>query len=333
VELLPYFGDAGAGTAAATRTRIAVADARRFVRATERRYDVVIADLFHPARDGAGALYTVEHFQAIRELLRDGGIFCQWLPLYQLDLDTLRIIIRTYLEVFPEGAAYLGHFSLQTPILGLVSGAPASGYPLDWVERRLAADPVLAERLREVRLGDFHALFGNYLGGSAALRRFAADAPLSTDDRPRVLFAAPRFAYAGPQPPYARLLALVDGLSPMRAALLAPPHAGLKPQAQARLARYWAARDRFLHLGVGVEPGGDPQRLLGRLREPLLALVRLSPDFDPAYEPLLTMARRLRPIDGAASRSLLLALAHASPERAEAGRLLERLFPGSRPPP
>ena len=51
----------------------------------ERRCVNVVADLFHPGRDGAGALYTREHFAAVRELLTEGGLFCQWLPLYQLD--------------------------------------------------------------------------------------------------------------------------------------------------------------------------------------------------------------------------------------------------------
>ncbi|MCZ7636281.1 MAG: hypothetical protein M5U12_09750 [Verrucomicrobia bacterium] len=55
------------------RLRQHVADARRFVRATTNRYDVIVADLFHPARDGAGALYTREHYEAIaRRLAREG---------------------------------------------------------------------------------------------------------------------------------------------------------------------------------------------------------------------------------------------------------------------
>ena len=64
------------------------ADARRYVITTEKKYDVVVADLFHPSRDGAGSLYTQEHFAAIRNLLSEKGLFCQWLPLYQLDLET-----------------------------------------------------------------------------------------------------------------------------------------------------------------------------------------------------------------------------------------------------
>lgn len=115
VPLLDYFEKSTGNLQQYTGLGIVVSDARRFVHVSQETYDVVIADLFHPARDGAGALYTVEHFTAIRGLLNSGGLFCQWLPLYQLDLDTRRVIVRTFLHVYPNGSAYLAHYSLRTP--------------------------------------------------------------------------------------------------------------------------------------------------------------------------------------------------------------------------
>src|SRR5262249_46376074 len=76
--LLPWFADKPEENAAPLVT---VADARRYIAADRSQYDVIIADLFHPALDGSGALYTAEHFAAVRERLAPGGIFCQWLPL------------------------------------------------------------------------------------------------------------------------------------------------------------------------------------------------------------------------------------------------------------
>src|SRR5262249_36656812 len=75
--------------------RVHLADARRFVRAPGEPYDVIVADLYHPSVDGSGALYTREHFAAIRERLAADGLFGQWLPLHQLDIATLRLIVRT----------------------------------------------------------------------------------------------------------------------------------------------------------------------------------------------------------------------------------------------
>ena len=97
-----------------------VADARRYVRTTSRTYHVIVADNFHPARGGSGALYTVEHFAAVRERLTGDGLFCQWLPLHQLDLATLRSIVRSFMTVYPHGRAMLASNSLGTPTIGLV---------------------------------------------------------------------------------------------------------------------------------------------------------------------------------------------------------------------
>ncbi|WP_035654858.1 spermidine synthase, partial [Bradyrhizobium sp. STM 3809] len=59
VALLPWFANPAAKQ---PLPQVTVADARRFVVADQGHYDVIVADLFHPALDGSGALYTREHF-------------------------------------------------------------------------------------------------------------------------------------------------------------------------------------------------------------------------------------------------------------------------------
>ncbi|MDZ7582437.1 MAG: hypothetical protein U5R30_18095 [Deltaproteobacteria bacterium] len=90
-----------------------------------------------PARDGAGSLYTVEHFRAVRGVLEENGLFCQWLPLYQLDLETFKVIARTFLEVFPEGQAFLAHYSIDQPIIGLIGARKPLRFPERWYEKRM----------------------------------------------------------------------------------------------------------------------------------------------------------------------------------------------------
>ena len=244
VPLLPLFRRTADDLLGQKRLKIFVADARRFVNATDNKYDVIVADLFHPARDGAGSLYTVEHFQAIRARLKPGGLFCQWLPLYQLDLPVLQTIIRTFLQVFPEGSAVLAQYSLKMPIVGLVAGVQPLRYPPDWLERRLRDDK-LRTGLEKVQLQDSLALFGLFMAGSDDLRAFAGPGPLNTDDRPVVMFEAPHFVYAPQEPPAARLLTLLKHLHPQpRDILQAAPNPAEARQAE-RLATYWRARQRL----------------------------------------------------------------------------------------
>ena len=327
-EILPTIGAFGPSLEAyrdSERFRLLVSDARRYVGATSDDYDVVIAEVFHPSRDGAGALYTVEHFAAIRARLREDGLFCQWLPLFQLDLDTLRTIVRSFMEVYPEGEAYLAHFSLGQPLIALVgrAGEPAS-YRRGWIAERVR-DRRLAEDLTRVRLTTDFALFGGLLGSGEALARFAGDGPLNTDDRPVVTFEAPKFVYAEQDAAWVRLLELVEALDADPAGILDttdPQFAGFAR----RLEDYWRARNAYLRAGVDVRPVNDIGLMLEQIAEPLLAVVRLSNDFTPAYLPLLEMARELHASDPAAARQLLLALERAGPARPEAAWVKSELF-------
>jgi spermidine synthase len=220
VELLPevvaasaYFNERMTATATRERLRILTADARRYVRATERRYDVIVSDNFHPARSGSAALYTVEHFSAVRDRLAPGGLFCQWLPLHQLDLPTLRSIVRSFLAAFPQGTALLASYSLDTPVIGLVAAAGDGRIRVDAVRARLATVQRQGRSLEDYGFDSELALLGSFVAGPDALARFAGDAPLNTDDRSIVAYRAPRATYApgGSAPrPIARAIAEVD---------------------------------------------------------------------------------------------------------------------------
>lgn len=326
IAAAPYFASALDAAPGTPRPRVMSGDARRYVRTTERRYDVVVADLFHPARSGAGALYTVEHFTAIRQRLQPGGLFCQWLPLHQLDLATLRSIVRTFIAVYPGASAVLATNSLDTPVLGLVARPDEARFDPTAVRTRLR-NFTLPARLTQLHLDDDFSVFGSFVGGPGDLKRFAADAPLNTDDRPVVTHSAPFITYAPDSLPRDRLLALLKSLQPQPEALVARAAAGDKTEAvwNQRLAGYWAARTRFIEAGMSVRPSQDPRAMLTQVRAPLLAIVRSSPDFRPAYDPLLNLAQALARIDRPAARSLLADLVQANPARPEAASQLRHL--------
>ncbi len=304
------------------RLHTVVADARRFVRAPGPRVDVVVADNFHPARSGSGALYTVEHFAAVKARLADGGVFCQWLPLHQLDLASLRSIVAAFLHVFPDAAAMLATHSLDTPVLGLVGRVGGTRFDLAAVQGRLAQTAALAHPPAGLGLVDAFAVLGSFVGGPGALQRFAGDAPANTDDHPVVASLAPRLVYAPDSSPRDRLVALTHALGVAPGELVDP---GADPATVARLAAYRSARDRFLEAGRGVRQSADVRDMLAQVEAPLLEVLALSADFRPAYDPLLRMAAALAPSDPGAARALLVRLAALQPARSEAPQLLRQL--------
>ena len=341
VELLPevitassHFTQALQSRWPASNLRVLPADARRFVRTAEQRYDLIVADNFHPARSGSGALYTVEHFQAVRARLAAGGLFCQWLPLHQLDLDTLRSIVASFLVAYPQGRALLATNSLETPVLGLIGnvgrvGAPDAtgfdtgidaGFDTAQVRQRMAS-LAWPQPLASLGLADEWAVLGSLVAGPSGLREWAGAAPLNTDDRPVVTYRAPRITYAPDSAPRDRLLALLSALPAAPDHLLAPAAA---PDT-ARLQAYVAARQQFLVVGREVRARDDVMQMLAQVREPLLAVLRTSPDFRPAYDPLLGMAMALAPRDPSQARALLAELTRLQPARPEAPDALRKL--------
>jgi spermidine synthase len=307
VELVPevvaasaHFAHAVAEGADLSRLHVMTADARRYARTTARTYDVIVADNFHPARSGAGTLYTVEHFALMRSRLRADGLICQWLPLHQLDLKTLRSIVRSFVHVQPNAVAVLATGSLDTPVIGLIARRDDSGFDPAAIRARLAQAGGSIE-LQRFALPDEFALLGSVIAGPRALADFSRDAPLNTDDLPVVTYSAPRITYAPDSSPRDRLLALLHEFSIEPSELLA--HAD-EPW-RARLGNYWRARDRFLEAGRYVRPTADVRQMLAQVREPLLDVLRISPDFKPAYEPLLQMAAALQHADPAAAQALI----------------------------
>jgi len=312
VELLPWFVDPS------VTPPVTVADARRYVAADTGQYDVIIADLFHPALDGSGALYTTEHFAAVRKRLAPGGVFCQWLPLYQLDLPSLRAIIRSFLDIYPQGSAWLNHYSVRTPMLALIGGLDGGYVNMDALAARLE-DPAVKAVTHPIGFEAPIDLLGQYVGGPRTLAALAGVGPRNTDDYPFVALDARRNVRALSASPSALLLAVARQTRPDPAELLADPRQGAMDE---RLNAYWHARSQFLEAGAALR--GEPRgvALVEAASPGLLAAIRLSPEFNPAYQPLIGMARSLMASNRQAASRLLHEINDAAPSRNEARDLL-----------
>jgi spermidine synthase len=125
-----YFGPYNRNVFDDARLRVIPADARRVMARERNRYDVVMGDLFLPWRTGEGRLFTLEHFENVRGSLRQDGLYCQWLPLFQLTRTQFDVIARTFLAVFPDAFLIRGDFYARRPIVGLVGGRSLES--LDW---------------------------------------------------------------------------------------------------------------------------------------------------------------------------------------------------------
>jgi spermidine synthase len=215
--------------------------------------------------------------------------------------------------------------SLETPVLGLVGRRNASRFDLAAVRDRVAL-VTLPERVATMGLEDDFAVLGSFVAGPETLRRFAANATANTEDRPVVAYRAPRSTYAPDSSPRDRLIALLRELSIEPAQLILPTPDSAWSR---RLAAYWLARNRYIESGRDVRPMMRVEDMLAQVREPLLSVLRISPEFRPAYDPLLSMATALAVSDSSGAHALLTELTRIQPARSEATRALALLGAGT----
>jgi spermidine synthase len=318
VELMRWFEPENREVSRQPRLRLHTADARRFVLSSGAAYDVVIGDLFHPARDGAALLYTREHFETIRRRLAPGGLFCQWLPVHQMGEETLRLITRTFLGVFPETHAWLLQFNVEVPVVGLVGYTEPSAHHPEWIEERPVPEALRTE-LRKFALADSLRFFGHWLAGPRELGAFAGAGSMNTDDRPRVLFLAPRQPTSSPAEIHRRLETLLR----LRPADATGAHWIAGQDHRLWLVKWKAyvdARDVYL---TGLIHESERRHDLAV--EAFLESARLSREFTAGYARCLTLAAMLAPGQPDAARGLLERLVEAQPAIPVARQMLDRM--------
>src|SRR5262249_2214413 len=143
----------------------------------------------------AGNLYAREMYDTAARRLAPGGVFCQWLPLYQLTHEEFDIIARTFLTVFPQASLWRGDFYPDRPIIGLVGQLSPQPIDLARVSARLKRLPTWSS---DALLAAPRGLLMLYAGNLTSVADLFATAPLNTDDRPLIEFLAPRLTRMTP---------------------------------------------------------------------------------------------------------------------------------------
>jgi spermidine synthase len=171
------------------RVDIRQEDGRNLLFASPNTYDVVIADIFltHPA--GTGSLYTREHFETIRSRLDAGGLFAQWLPMFELSEEEFGIIARTMLDVFPQVTLWSRGFSPKYPVMALVG--QTGGTPLDQDTFIRNVDELSRRSALPEDTWFLNIPLAAYAGNLTVISNAYSDYPVSTDDRVPLEYLAP----------------------------------------------------------------------------------------------------------------------------------------------
>jgi spermidine synthase len=184
-----FFSEANGHVLLDPRTRTLIADGRNFLLTTPDRYDVLISEPSNPWISGLAALFSEEFFRLARTRLRPGGVMVQWIQLYNLRPDDLKMILKTFQGVFPETS--LWSVSEDLLLLGRTESGPLD---LERLKKRFAAGRV-ANSLGYPGDEAWPSVLGFFTLGETDTARLVAAAPTNTDDRLPLEFSAPRALY------------------------------------------------------------------------------------------------------------------------------------------
>jgi hypothetical protein len=170
------------------RVQLVTDDGRNVLLGTGESFDVIVSE--PPLLETAGVvnLFTREFYEIVKSRLTPGGVFCQWVPSGQFYAEQHDMIVRTFLEVFPDATFWASPLYYDTMLIGM--NGPSR---LDFGEiaRRLE-EPRVRRDLEEAGIyGPLDLL--SYFGLSAeGLRRRQGPGRIMTDDRTVLDFEMPR---------------------------------------------------------------------------------------------------------------------------------------------
>lgn len=181
-----YFSSANRNALNDPRLKLYIADARTLIANLKERYDVITSEPSNLWMAGCSNLFTREFFQSASDRLTPGGIMCQWIHLYQISPDDIRIFLRTYHSVFPHVSIWVD----KSDMLALGSNQPILIDPA-LIARRLAL-PQISEHLAPSGLNSIEGFLPILVADTKMVERFSAGAPINRDDRPILEFSAPK---------------------------------------------------------------------------------------------------------------------------------------------
>ena len=145
------------------RSHIYVDDAKTFFATHRSRYDIILSEPSNPWVSGVAGLFSDEFYRRVRTHLNPGGLFVQWLQLYEIDTALVASVIKAMNRNFPDYAVY------ATDAVDIIVVARADGRLMSPNFERVLTYPQLAEEMRKINVITTQDLNLRYLGDRALL--------------------------------------------------------------------------------------------------------------------------------------------------------------------
>jgi spermidine synthase len=156
-------------------------DGREHVVTAPQKYDLIISEPSNPYRAGVAALYTSDFYRSVKERLNPGGMLLQWMQAYEIDHNTLEMVLSTLRSEFEHVEVWQ---TLPTDVLLVCSPTPRK-YSVEELRARIG-EGELRKGLHDVwKVDDLEGLLAHFAIGPSFIDELKGrpESMLNTDDR------------------------------------------------------------------------------------------------------------------------------------------------------
>jgi spermidine synthase len=162
VRAAQYFRKVNSRALDDPRSRIHYEDAKTYFAARQERYDVILSEPSNPWVSGVASLFSIEFYRDVRRYLRDGGLFFQWVQLYEMTPPLLATIVMALDRHFTDYEFWLSNDG------DMVIVAAHNG-PVPRPDARAFEHAALRAELERFRIRNLDDLYLHRLAGREAL--------------------------------------------------------------------------------------------------------------------------------------------------------------------
>jgi spermidine synthase len=157
-------------------------DARDFLKTTKLNFDAISTDVTNLQYKQNPNLYTVEYFELMKSRLTKDGIACAWIPITSITNTELKILLNTFLKVFPNSTFWYMH-QIYTNF-GILIGTK-DPLNIDYSRIKSAFNSnLIKEDLSKILITDPSEMPTFLILDNEGMKRYTTGALLHTDDFP-----------------------------------------------------------------------------------------------------------------------------------------------------
>jgi len=183
---------------------IVIDDARNFLSATNKKFDVIVTDVTNLKYKSNPSLYSVDYFEILADKSSDDGIVAVWMPVSYVAFEDIKTLINSFHEVFPHTTVWY-YTKYPTHFLVLVGTRERLLIDIGKIGR---ANEKVRIDLDEIEIKNDYDFASMLFMGEEDVKNLISGAELHTDNNPILEFSNINEYYK--QNKYPNIQALLD---------------------------------------------------------------------------------------------------------------------------